>query len=126
VVKHISDRIGVMYLGRVVELCKADDIFQNPLHPYTEALLSAIPLPDPEVKRQRIILEGDVPSPASPPDGCHFHTRCPLAGPVCREVVPPLLDVGVEHFVACHLRKPSNPDEKLPEEGAIVSSYLPS
>jgi oligopeptide transport system ATP-binding protein len=105
VVRHISDRVGVMYLGQMVELCPAEELFENPLHPYTEALMSAIPLPDPEFKRGRIILEGDVPSPMNPPDGCHFHTRCRFAHPICGEVAPPFIDVGDEHFVGCHLRK---------------------
>ncbi|MDQ7794701.1 MAG: dipeptide ABC transporter ATP-binding protein [bacterium] len=105
VVKHISDRVGVMYLGQVVELGGAEELFANPLHPYTEALLSAIPLPDPELKRDRIILEGDVPSPLNPPSGCHFHTRCRWVQPICRDENPPFVDVGDEHFVACHLRK---------------------
>ena len=105
VIKHISDRVGVMYLGQVVELCQSDELFANPLHPYTEALMSAIPLPDPEYRRERIILEGDVPSPMHPPEGCHFNTRCRHAMPICREAEPAFIDVGEEHFVACHLRK---------------------
>ncbi|RJQ09532.1 MAG: dipeptide ABC transporter ATP-binding protein [Bacillota bacterium] len=105
VVKHISDRVGVMYLGQLVELCSSDELFSNPLHPYTEALMSAIPLPDPELKRERIILEGDVPSPMNPPSGCHFHTRCRLAQTICGEEAPPFIDTGHEHFVGCHLRK---------------------
>ncbi len=105
VVKHISDRVGVMYLGQVVELCQSDELFANPLHPYTEALMSAIPLPDPEYRQERIILEGDVPSPMHPPMGCHFHTRCRYVMPICREVEPAFIDVGEEHFAACHLRK---------------------
>jgi len=105
VVKHISDRVGVMYLGQVVELCQSDELFANPLHPYTEALMSAIPLPDPEYRQERIILEGDVPSPMHPPLGCHFNTRCRYAVmPTCQEE-PPFINVGEEHFVACHFRK---------------------
>ncbi|MEN9261517.1 MAG: ABC transporter ATP-binding protein [Thermostichus sp. HHBFW_bins_43] len=108
VVRHISNRVAVMYLGKVVELADRDEIYQNPLHPYTQALLSAVPIPDPEVeaKRQRIILKGDVPSPVNPPKGCNFHTRCPLVTDVCRQDPPPAFrDVGGGHFVACHLVK---------------------
>ncbi|HEY8414495.1 MAG TPA: ABC transporter ATP-binding protein [Thermaerobacter sp.] len=105
VVRHISDRVGVMYLGRLVEMGPGDEIFRNPQHPYTEALLSAIPLPDPEVQRerQRIVLRGDVPSPARPPQGCRFHPRCPLADTICREVEPAFADLGGGHYVACHM-----------------------
>ncbi len=104
VVKHISERIAVMYLGRVVELTKSESLYQRPLHPYTQALLSAIPVPDPEVemKRKRIILEGDVPSPVNPPKGCNFHTRCWKAQAICREVVPPLEEKQSDHYAACH------------------------
>ncbi|WP_134687515.1 ABC transporter ATP-binding protein [Brevibacillus migulae] len=103
VVRHISDRVGVMYLGRMVELTTSTQLYDNPLHPYTQALLSAVPTPDPEVKRERIILQGDVPSPANPPSGCTFHTRCPHVKDVCRSVRPEFSDVGNGHFVACHL-----------------------
>jgi oligopeptide/dipeptide ABC transporter ATP-binding protein len=103
VVRHISDRIAVMYLGRLVELAAKADFFSNPLHPYTQALLSAIPLPDPTKKRERILLEGDVPSPINPPSGCRFHTRCPRVVERCRVEVPPFVDVGGDHFVACFL-----------------------
>ncbi|MDQ7827654.1 MAG: dipeptide ABC transporter ATP-binding protein [Armatimonadota bacterium] len=101
VVKHISDRIAVMYLGRIVEIADADELFTNPQHPYTEALLSAVPIPDPAIRRERIILPGDVPSPVNPPRGCRFHTRCLYAQESCRIEDPPLLDVGGGHLVAC-------------------------
>jgi len=101
VVKHISDRIAVMYLGRIVEIADADELFTNPQHPYTEALLSAVPIPDPAIRRERIILPGDVPSPVNPPKGCRFHTRCLYAQESCRIEDPPLLDVGGGHLVAC-------------------------
>jgi oligopeptide transport system ATP-binding protein len=107
VVKHVSDRVGVMYLGKLVELAAADDLFAHPLHPYTEALLSAIPVPNPEFHRQRIVLQGDVPSPVHPPSGCRFHTRCPYAMDVCRVKEPVMTDLGGGHQVACHLRTPA-------------------
>ncbi len=103
VVRHISDRVGVMYLGRLVELADKDALYDRPLHPYTQALLSAVPNPDPDAKRERIILQGDVPSPANPPGGCSFHTRCPHVTDMCRNVRPDFRDTGGGHFVACHL-----------------------
>jgi peptide/nickel transport system ATP-binding protein/oligopeptide transport system ATP-binding protein len=111
VVEHISDRVAVMYLGRIVELTDRVRIFAESEHPYTQALLSAIPLPNPEIRRTRVILAGDVPSPVNPPSGCHFHPRCPLraqlGGPeICAETVPPLEELRPGHFVACHFRRP--------------------
>ncbi len=107
VVKHVSDRVGVMYLGKMMEISPAKELYSNPLHPYTEALMSAIPIPDPTIRRERIVLEGDVPSPVNPPKGCRFHTRCRYAaqvGEICRTVEPQLIDMGNDHLVACHLR----------------------
>ena len=102
VVEHISNRIAVMYLGKIVELADTTELFKKPIHPYTRALLSSIPIPNPAIKKERILLEGDVPSPISPPSGCHFHPRCWLAMKKCKEERPPLLDVGGNHYVACH------------------------
>ena len=111
VVEHISDRVAVMYLGRVAELAERRELFRQQEHPYTEALMSAIPIPDPELRRQRIILKGDVPSPVNPPSGCRFHPRCQLrqsmdAPAICAEAVPPLIDLGGGHLCACHFRQP--------------------
>jgi oligopeptide/dipeptide ABC transporter ATP-binding protein len=103
VVEHFSDRVGVMYLGKMVEMATREDLYADPLHPYTQALMSAIPIPDPTVKRQRVLLQGDVPSPLNPPSGCRFHTRCPLAFDKCAQEEPPFKDYGHEHYAACWL-----------------------
>ena len=106
VVGYMSDRIAVMYLGKIVELADAEALFQGPLHPYGEALLSAIPVPDPEIRRERVLLGSDMPSPIDPPPGCAFHPRCPYRFEPCDKVVPPLRDPGTGRLVACHLRNP--------------------
>ena len=102
VVRHISDRVMVMYLGKVVEIAEKKEMFDSPLHPYTKALLSSIPVPDPTLKRDRVILKGDVPSPIDPPGGCRFHTRCPFAAEKCKQEEPPLRELVNNHFVSCH------------------------
>ena len=104
VVEHVAHRIAVMYLGRIVELSTRERIFSRPLHPYTEALMAAAPIADPRARRERLVIEGDVPSPMNPPPGCHFHTRCPYAVARCRTDDPPLQEVAPGHVVACHLR----------------------
>jgi oligopeptide transport system ATP-binding protein len=105
VVRHISDRIAVMYLGKIVELADREELYENPMHPYTQALLSAVPIPDPqiELQRKRIILEGDVPSPANPPKGCNFSTRCPRVMDICRTEDPPFKEYKPAHYAACYL-----------------------
>ena len=103
VVEHISDTVGVMYLGNLVEYGETDDIFAHPLHPYTKALFSAIPIPDPTIKRERIVLQGSIPSPANPPSGCKFHTRCPYATERCKTEAPKQREAEPGHYVVCHL-----------------------
>ncbi|MCD6420397.1 MAG: ABC transporter ATP-binding protein [Synergistetes bacterium] len=105
VIKHISDRIVVMYLGKIVEVAPKKNLFDKPLHPYTKALISAVPVPNPDFRKHRIILQGDVPSPANPPQGCRFHPRCPNAMDACRTQEPQMVEVEDGHFVACHLYK---------------------
>ena len=112
VVQHISDTVGVMYLGNMVEYATKDDIFAKPLHPYTQALFSAIPVPDPTVKMNRIILEGSIPSPANPPSGCQFHTRCRECRGVCSQKAPRTMDMGNGHTVACHIYDPESGYDK--------------
>src|SRR5215210_17947 len=111
-IRHVSDRVAVMYLGKLVEVADAGVIYDEPLMPYTKALISAVPVPDPEIEatRQRIVLEGDVPSPINPPEGCRFHTRCPYAIQACKEVVPPLAEIKPNHFAACIRISPEQPD----------------
>ena len=104
VVQHISHRIAVMYLGRIVEYTDKDTLFARPLHPYTEALLAAVPIPDPAIRRVKRVVQGDVPSPLTPPTGCHFHTRCPYAETRCKAETPALREIEPGHFAACHLR----------------------
>jgi oligopeptide/dipeptide ABC transporter ATP-binding protein len=106
VVEHVSNRVAVMYLGKMVEMTSREELFRNPLHPYTQALMSAIPVPNPRLKRQRTILKGDVPSPLNPPKGCRFHPRCPVAIEKCSHVEPAFLEVSPDHWVACHLAQP--------------------
>jgi oligopeptide/dipeptide ABC transporter ATP-binding protein len=105
VVEHISDRVAIMYLGKIVEIAPSKSIYREPQHPYTKALLSAIPIPYPESKEKRTILKGDIPNPASPPSGCTFHTRCPRATEMCIEQIPDMIKTGHEHYTACHLLK---------------------
>jgi oligopeptide transport system ATP-binding protein len=126
VVRHVSDRIAVMYLGKLVELSPADELYTRPIMPYTEALLSAVPIPDPDLaaKRERIVLEGDVPSPINPPSGCRFHPRCRYATDVCRQLEPPLVDYGDGHLAACH--HPLNVDQATLQQVGVAEQHTPA
>jgi oligopeptide/dipeptide ABC transporter ATP-binding protein len=124
VVRAMSKRVVVMYLGKVVERAPTEALFSGPLHPYTQALLSAIPIPDPTLRRERLVLKGDVPSPAAPPPGCRFHTRCPAVMPVCSQVEPPLIEFQPDHWVACHLFPAANSSSAEASPG--VASTLPA
>ena len=126
VVRHVSDRIAVMYLGKIVELSPAEELYTRPIMPYTEALLSAVPIPDPDLaeKRERIVLVGDVPSPINPPSGCRFHPRCRYATDICKEVEPPLVDYGNTHFAACH--HPLNVDEETLRTVKVAEEQTPA
>jgi oligopeptide/dipeptide ABC transporter ATP-binding protein len=125
VVRAVSDRVLVMYLGRVCEEAPTDELFQRPLHPYTQALLSAIPIPDPTLGRTRLVLSGDVPSPAAPPSGCRFHTRCPSVMPVCSRIDPPNVEIRPKHWVACHLYPPPGAEALPGMEAATTSPSNP-
>ena len=127
VVEHMSDRIAVMYLGKIIELAPADEFLSNALHPYTQALIASIPLPDPKLRKDRKGIEGEVPSPINPPKGCRFHPRCPYIQEGCKNKEPPLVDVGNGHLVACHLQKvPERPAEiKTPELARTTSAFGP-
>jgi peptide/nickel transport system ATP-binding protein len=118
VVRHVSDVVAVMYLGKIVEQAPAEEIYTRPAHPYTRALISAIPIPDPTRKRERIVLQGDVPSPIEPPSGCRFHTRCPFATDVCKTVQPKWEEIGGGHFVACHHWRELPSKQQADAEGA--------
>ncbi|HEY2311194.1 MAG TPA: dipeptide ABC transporter ATP-binding protein [Gaiellaceae bacterium] len=126
VVRHVSDRIVVMYLGKIVELSPAEELYSRPIMPYTEALLSAVPIPDPDLaeKRERIVLEGDVPSPINPPSGCRFHPRCRYATEVCTQVEPPLVDYGNGHLAACH--HPLNVDQATLQQVGVAEHHTPA
>ncbi len=119
VVEHISDRVGVMYLGKMVELTDRESLYRNPLHPYTQALLSAIPMPDPDFEKERIVLTGDVPSPLNPPSGCRFHPRCSYVMDICKEVDPPFEQKHSDHWVACHLYSTGSFTPGQPAEEAM-------
>ena len=126
VVRHVSDRIAVMYLGKIVELSPAEELYTRPIMPYTEALLSAVPIPDPDLaeKRERIVLEGDVPSPINPPSGCRFHPRCRYATDICQQVEPPLVDYGHGHLAACH--HPLNVDQAALQQAGVAEQHTPA
>jgi oligopeptide/dipeptide ABC transporter ATP-binding protein len=126
VVRHVSDRIAVMYLGKLVELSPAEELYQRPIMPYTEALLSAVPIPDPDLshQRERIVLQGDVPSPINPPSGCRFHPRCRYMTEICREVEPPLTDYGNGHLAACH--HPLNVDKETLAQVTVSERHTPA
>ncbi|HET9481518.1 MAG TPA: oligopeptide/dipeptide ABC transporter ATP-binding protein, partial [Candidatus Polarisedimenticolia bacterium] len=115
IVEHISDEVAVMYLGRIVESAPTPSLFATPMHPYTQALLAAIPVIDPQTRRHRVVVPGDLPSPASPPPGCRFHTRGPVVVERCRTVDPPLVDLGGGHLAACHLASPGSPAPATPD-----------
>ena len=125
VVRHVSNRIAVMYLGKLVELSPAEELYQRPIMPYTEALLSAVPIPDPDLshERERIVLQGDVPSPINPPSGCRFHPRCRYMTDICREVEPPLVDYGNGHLAACH--HPLNVDKETLARATVSERHTP-
>jgi oligopeptide/dipeptide ABC transporter ATP-binding protein len=128
VVEHISDRVAVMYLGRIAELAERKALFRHQEHPYTEALMSAIPVPNPELRRQRVILRGDVPSPVNPPSGCRFHPRCQLrqqldSPAICADQIPPLIDLGGDHSCACHFRQPGGGDGQA--AGPTIATTAP-
>jgi oligopeptide/dipeptide ABC transporter ATP-binding protein len=126
VVRHVSNRIAVMYLGKIVELSPAEELYQRPIMPYTEALLSAVPIPDPDLsaQRERIVLEGDVPSPINPPSGCRFHPRCRYMTDICKEVEPPLVDYGRGHLAACH--HPLNVDRETLARVSVSERHTPA
>jgi oligopeptide transport system ATP-binding protein len=131
VVEHISDRVAVMYLGRIAELADRRELFHHQEHPYTVALMSAIPVPDPELRRQRVILKGDVPSPVDPPSGCRFHPRCQLrqelgGPPICAAETPPLIDLGAGHLCACHFRGPSGTSVPIGTASSAAASDTPA
>jgi oligopeptide transport system ATP-binding protein len=119
VVRHISDRVGVMYLGKMVEVSESEDLYAKPLHPYTQALLSAVPVPDPDYVKQEVFLEGDIPNPANPPTGCTFHTRCPFKMDICTRDIPKLIEVEEGHSVACHLY-PDGTDNDIKIDGGVI------
>lgn len=119
VVRHISDRVGVMYLGKFVEIADSEQLYEKPMHPYTQALLSAVPVPDPYFDKQQIIIEGDIPNPADPPTGCTFHTRCPFKMDICTKVTPQLIEQSTGHSVACHLYESQVDDDIKQMEGSL-------